>query len=93
VLSNLVDNALRHGAGTVSLSAAEADDGVALSVRDEGPGFPEGLEPFERFSRGDAARTRGGAGLGLALVRVIAEAHGGRAEVDGAGVRVWLPSG
>ena len=63
---------------------------------DQGPGFaPEIAEhAFERFTRGDAARTRGGAGLGMAIVRAIAEAHGGRTEVafaDGAVVRLWLP--
>jgi signal transduction histidine kinase len=60
-------------------------------VERDGPGFPAELAPFERFTRGEAARTRGGAGLGLALVRAIAEGHGGRAEVDGTGVRVFLP--
>ncbi len=91
LLANLIDNALRHGAGTVTLTATPDGDGAAVAVRDEGEGFPADLEPFERFSRGDAARTRGGAGLGLALVRAIADAHGGNAEVDGAGVRVRFP--
>jgi signal transduction histidine kinase len=92
LLANLVDNALRHGSGTVTLSARAGGDGVVLAVTDEGPGFADGLEPFERFTRADAARTDGGAGLGLALVRAIAEAHGGRAEVAGAGVSIWLPA-
>jgi two-component system, OmpR family, sensor kinase len=100
-LGNLVDNALRHGAGEIVLRArpSEGDGGVELEVADHGTGFgPELAErAFERFARGDAARTRGGTGLGLAIVRAIAEAHGGRAEIvangdGGATVRLWLPS-
>jgi two-component system OmpR family sensor kinase len=94
-LGNLLDNALRHGAGTVVLSAVERDDHVELHARDEGPGFPEGLLPgaFDRFTRGDAARGRGGAGLGLAIVQAIARAHGGQAvaaDRPGGGADVWL---
>jgi two-component system OmpR family sensor kinase len=101
-LGNLVDNALRHGAGDVVLRArrSETDGGVELEVADQGPGFSPDLadQAFERFARGDAARTRGGTGLGLAIVRAIAEAHGGRADIVGDGdmgatVRLWLPSG
>jgi two-component system, OmpR family, sensor kinase len=101
-LGNLVDNALRHGAGEIVLRAhrSELDGGVELEVADNGPGFDPELagRAFERFARGDAARTRGGTGLGLAIVRAIAEAHGGRAEIvidgnPGAAVRLWLPSG
>ena len=93
-LGNLVDNALRHGAGDVVLRAFRSDGGVSLDVSDGGPGFgPEIADrAFERFARGDRARTRGGTGLGLAIVRAIAEAHGGRASLDGATVRVWIPS-
>jgi len=100
-LGNLVDNALRHGAGDVVLRArrSEADGGVELEVADEGAGFDADLadRAFERFARGDAARTRGGTGLGLAIVRAIAEAHGGRAEIvtdghPGTAVRLWLPA-
>ncbi len=89
-LGNLVDNALRHGAGTVTLSAAP---GLVIEVLDEGDGFPEDIAPFERFARGSTARA-GGSGLGLAIVRTIAEAHGGSAElIEGrAGVRLSLPS-
>jgi two-component system OmpR family sensor kinase len=69
---------------------------VELEVCDEGAGFaPEFAErAFERFARGDLARTREGAGLGLSIVRAIAHAHGGRAEVapdSPATVRMWLP--
>jgi two-component system OmpR family sensor kinase len=82
-LGNLIDNALRHGAGEIRLSARERDGAVEIEVSDAGPGFPPELVPraFERFSRGDSARTRGGAGLGLAIVSAIAEAHGGSAAI------------
>src|SRR5262249_42074682 len=64
-VGNLVDNALVHGAGTVTLSAAGVDGQVVLHVADEGPGFPEGFAPraFDRFSRADEARRRSGSGL------------------------------
>ena len=96
-LSNLVDNALRYGAGDVVLSSRASDGGSQLEVADSGPGFPSelGERAFERFSRGDIARSRGGTGLGLAIVRAIAEAHGGRAKIvptgRGATVRISLP--
>ena len=94
-LGNLVDNALRHGSGTITLRARAAGAGAELDVADEGAGPPPELQDraFERFARGDEARTRGGAGLGLAIVRAIAEAHGGSAELaGGARVVVRLPS-
>jgi two-component system OmpR family sensor kinase len=95
-LGNLVDNALRHGAGDVVLSSRGEDGGVGLDVADAGAGFaPDVAErAFERFARGNEGRTGDGAGLGLAIVRAIAEAHGGRAAIvpgPGATVRVWLP--
>ena len=96
-LGNLLHNALRHGAGEVSLSARATSGGAEIDVADEGSGFGDDFaaRAFERFARGDGARTRGGAGLGLAIVRAVAEAHGGRAEivpdVPGARVRLWLP--
>ncbi|MDQ3867345.1 MAG: ATP-binding protein [Actinomycetota bacterium] len=94
-VGNLVDNALRHGTGTVRLDA-ERDDGlVALSVRDEGPGFPSEFLPraCERFARADDARTGGTAGLGLAIVDAIARGHGGAVRVantPGGGAVVWM---
>jgi two-component system, OmpR family, sensor kinase len=97
-LGNLVDNALRHGRGEVMLRSRRAGGGSEVEVSDQGDGFaPDFAErAFERFARGDRARTRSGTGLGLSIVRAIAEAHGGRAElVPGAGatVRIWLPDG
>jgi signal transduction histidine kinase len=94
-LGNLVENALRHGSGEVQLSASTADGTVELHVVDEGEGFPPDFlaRAFERFTRGDQARARGGAGLGLSIVQVIAEAHGGSAHVgnrDGGGADVWV---
>jgi two-component system, OmpR family, sensor kinase len=95
-LGNLFDNALRHGEGTIVLRARSSPSGPQLEVSDEGHGFPPELadRAFERFARGDAARTRDGTGLGLSIVRAIAQAHGGRAEIiagDGATVRLSLP--
>jgi signal transduction histidine kinase len=94
-LSNLVDNAIRHGAGTIVLSANHRDGFVDLRVTDDGQGFPEVyLElAFERFSRPDLGRTSEGTGLGLSIVWSIARAHGGDAHVanrtDG-GAEAWI---
>ena len=94
-LANLVDNALRHGKGAVELRAEPCDDGVRLHVLDRGPGFDPALDAraFERFTRGDRARSRGGTGLGLAIVDAIARSHGCRAGAgrrDGGGADVWI---
>jgi two-component system, OmpR family, sensor kinase len=93
-LGNLVDNARRHGAGTIRLEAERTDDRIEFRVSDEGPGFPPELLPyaFDRFTRGDEARERGGAGLGLAIVAAVAKAHGGRAHAAGSTVTIELPS-
>ena len=93
-LGNLVENALRHGRGRILLQAHRRNGRVELHVRDEGPGFaPEFMEhAFEPFTRGDPARVGPGAGLGLAIVDVIARAHGGAAYAanrDG-GADAWL---
>jgi heavy metal sensor kinase len=97
-IANLVDNALRHGAGTIRLAAAETSHGIELHVTDEGEGFPAEFlhHAFERFSRPDQARSRGGAGLGLAIVNAIMSAHGGSATVTnqahgGGDVTLTLP--
>jgi two-component system OmpR family sensor kinase len=93
-LVNLVDNALRYGGESVTLAARARNGAVELHVTDDGPGFPDNFlsRAFERFSRADAARGRGGAGLGLAIVRTIAEAHGGSAHAANRppGADVWL---
>jgi two-component system OmpR family sensor kinase len=94
-LGNLVDNALRYGAGTIELLASGADETVELHVRDGGPGFPPEFlgRAFERFVRADPARSSGGAGLGLSIVSVIAAAHGGSAHatnVSPHGADVWI---
>ena len=93
-LGNLVDNALRHGGGKVLVSARAAGDRIELHVADEGPGFPDEFldQAFSRFARPDEARARGGSGLGLSIVRVIAEAHGGSAHVTNlaSGADTWL---
>jgi two-component system, OmpR family, sensor kinase len=90
-LGNLVENALRHGRGRILLSAGLVDGHVELHVRDEGTGFaPEFAgRAFEPFSRDDPARSSPGAGLGLAIVDVIARAHGGWARA-GADADVWI---
>jgi heavy metal sensor kinase len=94
-LGNLIDNALRHGAGAICLTARAADRNVELHVTDEGPGFEHALlrRAFERFTRSDSARSRGGAGLGLPIALAIAQAHGGTANAMNAnprGADVWL---
>jgi heavy metal sensor kinase len=99
-LGNLVDNALRYGRGDVRVAVEGFADRTELHVRDEGIGFAPEFVPhaFERFSRGDRGREGAGAGLGLAIVETIANAHGGRAHVGhspegGADVWIELPSG
>jgi two-component system, OmpR family, sensor kinase len=92
-LGNLVENALRHGEGSIRLSAVEKDGRVELHVRDEGGGIPPEFVPraFERFTRADQSRAGAGAGLGLAIAQVIAAAHGGSAHVSGADVWLSIP--
>jgi two-component system, OmpR family, sensor kinase len=81
-LGNLVDNAIRHADHTVSLSARGNHGTIELHVQDDGTGFaPTFIDhAFERFSRADTARGRGGIGLGLSIVQAIAHAHGGAPE-------------
>jgi two-component system, OmpR family, sensor kinase len=94
-LANLLENALAHGAGRIDLFAVAREDVIELHVADAGPGFPDGFlaRAFDRFSRADEARSAGGSGLGLSIVALIAQAHGGTtgaANRPGGGADVWL---
>ena len=94
-LGNLVDNALTHGEGDVELRAVAVGPGVELHVLDGGEGFSQEFRAraFDRFSRGDEARSGSGSGLGLSIVELVARAHGGVAGArnrPGGGADVWL---
>ena len=98
-LGNLLENALRHGEGTVTLSVVVADGAVELHVRDQGRGFPPDFldRAFERFTRAEESRSGHGAGLGLSIVQTIARAHHGKATAanqpeGGADVAIHLPA-
>jgi two-component system OmpR family sensor kinase len=84
VLANVVSNAIKHTPGRTPIELKLQSDGglERIEVRDHGPGLPEDAQDavFERFWRAEAGRERGkaGAGLGLAIVAEIVEAHGGR---------------
>jgi two-component system OmpR family sensor kinase len=100
VASILLDNAVKYTpeGGRVTVRVRERDGWAGLEVSDTGVGIPEDQLPliFERFYRADASRTAGGAGLGLSIARQIAEAHGGRIEVEstpgeGSTFRLLLP--
>jgi len=107
ILANLIGNAMAvvSSGGEIRLSARAlagypglAGPAIALAVSDDGPGFPPGGSDraFERFYRGDPARTGQGSGLGLAIVMELARAHGGTATAEnlsprGARVSVVLP--
>ncbi|WP_129838547.1 ATP-binding protein [Streptomyces sp. RFCAC02] len=103
VLGNLLENALRHGGGTVTITVRalpptdDRPEGLETTVSDEGAGIPEDVmhRVFTRFWRGGA---RGGTGLGLYIVKGIVEAHGGTVSVGrsargGARFRFTLPAG
>jgi signal transduction histidine kinase len=106
VLGNLLENAVRHGEGTVTIEVEPSSGprergtgtaGTTVTVGDEGPGIPEESmnRVFTRFWRGSK---RGGTGLGLYIVKGIVEAHGGsitvgRAPGGGAEFRFTLPAG
>jgi two-component system, OmpR family, sensor kinase len=93
-LGNLVENALLHGRGHILLLACRRDGRVELHVRDEGSGFPPDFidRAFDRFTRSDPARQGPGEGLGLAIVDLIARAHGGSAHAANyqGGADAWL---
>jgi signal transduction histidine kinase len=79
-LANLIDNALKYGAGRILVSARRQGGEVMIAVGDDGPGIPEASRPeaLRRFGRLDSARTQTGAGLGLSLAAAVARLHGGR---------------
>jgi two-component system OmpR family sensor kinase len=94
VLSNLLENAHRHGpkGSKITVSATLNDGAAQLSVSDEGRGLQpyQAERAFERFWRGDVVGP--GSGLGLSIVRAIAERHGGRAFAEGAVFSIELPA-
>ena len=102
MLHSLMDNAVTFTTGNrITLSASLSEEGIAMMVEDDGQGVaPEDLariqEPFEHAGRGEAAQHSKGAGLGLTLVKALAELHGGWLELEsrpGGGFRatVMLP--
>jgi two-component system phosphate regulon sensor histidine kinase PhoR len=104
VLTNLLDNSLRYTpeGGRITCVSRRVDGGVAVSIRDNGPGITREHLPriFERFYRADPSRSReeGGTGLGLAIVKHLVEAHGGRVSAEsergnGTTVTCWFPDG
>jgi signal transduction histidine kinase len=100
-LGNMVDNALRHGAGPITIRAVQTPAATELHVTDSGQGIAAEFVAvaFERFTREDRSRGQGGSGLGLAIVQAIATAHGGQAHAasgdhdgpDGADVWITIP--
>ncbi|HZE39170.1 MAG TPA: HAMP domain-containing sensor histidine kinase [Stackebrandtia sp.] len=88
VVANLLANARVHTppGTTVTVDLAEGDDGIELTVADDGPGIPDALRDtiFDRFARGDhhRARSTGGTGLGLAIAAAVVRAHDGDITVD-----------
>jgi signal transduction histidine kinase len=101
VFANLLDNAIRHSpdGGQVLLEITGHEAATHITVSDEGPGIPPEARSrvFERFSRQDPARPRGGAGLGLAICEEIVHAHNGRIWIDdhpplGATIHITLPT-
>jgi signal transduction histidine kinase len=95
ILTNLLDNAIRHGRSRVVVDAGRVNGAVHVDVADDGPGFaPDDLpQLFEPLFRSDRARASGGSGLGLAIARRLARAHGGdvrAANGPGGGARMTL---
>ena len=90
-ICNLTENAARHATAVVAISVSEVDGNAEVTVDDDGPGVDAGDRErvFESFVRLDDARARtdGGAGLGLAIVRAVVEAHGGRVTLSEGALR------
>lgn len=87
VFTNLISNAVRYGAsGPIEVSVARGLDVVEIAVRDRGPGIgrEDQARIFDRYERGKSAGGNGGLGLGLYLVRLLVEAHGGCVRLDSA---------
>jgi two-component system sensor histidine kinase BaeS len=102
IVVNLVENAHRHApvGGRIAVALGPDDEGVSLVVDDDGPGIPADHRDavFDRFYRVDASRAResGGLGLGLSLVKALAEGAGGSVAAEtspwgGCRIRVWFP--
>lgn len=86
-LSNLIDNAIKYGGDHIDVTCRAEPGGAVVTVADNGPGIPEEdrARAVERFARLDNARTRPGAGLGLAMVAAVARLHGGSLDLSGRG--------
>lgn len=96
VLVNLGRNAFQAGASTVTISAEQADSGLALIVEDDGPGLPPKVQ--QHLFRPFTTAQKGGTGLGLAIAREIITAHRGdirldRTDAQGTVFRIELPTG
>jgi two-component system sensor histidine kinase MtrB len=99
VVDNLVDNAIRHGGGSVSIHAFQTGERIGVEVADAGPGVPaaDAQRIFERFYKQDQSRAARGSGLGLAIAAKHADAMGGTVELrnpgdPGARFALWLRS-
>jgi two-component system phosphate regulon sensor histidine kinase PhoR len=102
LVQNLIENALAHalGASRLMIATEATAEGCRLSVSDDGAGVSQADlgRLFDRFYRTDRARKAGGSGLGLSIVRQVAELHGGKASAEpnrpkGLKVTVTLPAG
>lgn len=98
VLVNLLENAAKYGAPPIGVQARAEPEALVLSVRDQGPGLPQGMQGdaallFEKFTRGQAESATPGVGLGLAICKAIVDAHQGQIEArnaDGGGAEFTL---